>query len=99
MDDTWIDSQIDSPVGGEKHDTDKAVVIEDYSSDSDATSDIIPQYDGPPDQKGNLTTLYREKCKTVIDYWHLGIVSLSIPSFLIFLKIFSLAVFIYGNLV
>jgi hypothetical protein len=58
MDDTWIDSQIDTPVDAVNNDTDKAEVIDDYSSDSDAASDIIPQYDGPPDQKGNLFYLF-----------------------------------------
>ncbi|XP_053396986.1 uncharacterized protein LOC123552830 [Mercenaria mercenaria] len=48
MDDTWIDSQIDSPdqaaEGGINDDLE-------VDSDSDATSDIIPQYDGPSDKK------------------------------------------------
>lgn len=58
MDDTWIDSQIDTSdktaegeaAGGDRDDD--GAVADDWDDDSDAASDILPQYDGPPDEKG-----------------------------------------------
>lgn len=53
MDDTWLDSQPDVVTVSDKEDIEN--VIEEI--DSDADSDIIPQYDGPPDEKGRNDTI------------------------------------------
>ena len=44
MDDTWVESPTQTK-------QDKDHVVEDNQSDSDADSDIIPQFDGPGDEK------------------------------------------------
>ena len=44
MDDTWIDSQLDTAV--------TAAAGDDTDSDTDSdSSDVIPQYDGPMDER------------------------------------------------
>lgn len=57
MDDSWVDSELD-PSNKAADDgisaADACVVsADDCDSDSDATSYILPQYDGPPDEKGD----------------------------------------------
>ena len=51
MDDSWVDSQFDTKTSSDGEKQDAAADDDADSDDSDAMSDIIPQYDGPIDDK------------------------------------------------